>query len=284
MGNDSGQPEAPRRLWTPWRMNYISGGAKESGCIFCNRVHSDDDVASLILHRANHAFVIMNLFPYNTGHVMIVPNAHADSPESLDPASLVEMTSVLPIVLRATRRVLSCQGFNIGMNVGAIAGAGVAEHLHEHVVPRWQGDANFMPILGSAMVIPELIPVTYVKLRAEIHREASATTAANYLVISDDRNRIAASDGKVTHSFALTSDRPVWRAALDDYGSPAAIVGWAGQNRTDGDGGITLALSATPDTNSRLTWHPLDNLPDSITPAERDAVTQMLTQLAPIAD
>ena len=178
MGDDSWQPEAPRRLWTPWRMNYISGGAKESGCIFCNRLHADDDVASLILHRANHAFVIMNLFPYNTGHVMIVPNAHVDSPEALDPASLAEMSSVLPIVLRAIRRVLTCQGFNIGMNVGAIAGAGVAEHLHEHVVPRWQGDANFMPILGSAMVIPELIPVTYAKLRAEIHREAHAARTA----------------------------------------------------------------------------------------------------------
>src|SRR4051794_20451937 len=114
MGDDSWQPEAPRRLWTPWRMSYISGATKESGCIFCNRLHADDDIASLILHRSDHAFVIMNLYPYNTGHVMIVPNAHVDSPEALDSASLAEIGSLLPPILRATSRVLACQGFNIG--------------------------------------------------------------------------------------------------------------------------------------------------------------------------
>ena len=178
MGDDSWQREAPRRLWTPWRMNYISGGAKECGCIFCNRLHADNDVASLILHRANHAFVIMNLFPYNTGHVMIVPNAHVDSPEVLDPGSLAEMSSVLPIVLRAARTSLDLSGIQHRDECRGDPGAGVAEHLHEHVVPRWQGDANFMPILGSAMVIPELIPVTYVKLRAEIHREVHSASIA----------------------------------------------------------------------------------------------------------
>ncbi len=135
-------------LWTPWRMRYVAGADREEGCIFCNRLAEQDDVQSLILHRGERAFVIMNLYPYNTGHLMIVPNAHVASPEDADPEVMREMAALRGPVLRALRRALSPDGFNLGLNVGAPAGAGVADHLHEHVVPRWQGDANFMPILA----------------------------------------------------------------------------------------------------------------------------------------
>lgn len=150
-----------QRLWTPWRMRYIGGDADEAGCIFCNRLTANDDVASLIVHRGEHCFAIMNLYPYNTGHVMIVPNTHVANIDELTAETLTEMALLLPVLTRALRRVLNCDGFNIGLNIGSVAGAGVADHLHEHVVPRWEGDANFMPIIGDTMVLPELIPATY---------------------------------------------------------------------------------------------------------------------------
>lgn len=142
-------------------MRYIGGDAGEAGCIFCNRLTANDDVASLIVHRGEHCFAIMNLYPYNTGHVMIVPNTHVANIDELTAETLTEMALLLPVLTRALRRVLNCDGFNIGLNIGSVAGAGVADHLHEHVVPRWEGDANFMPIIGDTMVLPELIPATY---------------------------------------------------------------------------------------------------------------------------
>src|SRR5690606_22504301 len=118
----------------------------------------------------SHCFVIMNLYPYNTGHVMVVPNRHESDLDHLDEDTLTEMATVLPRILKSLRTVLGCDGFNIGLNLGSVAGAGVADHLHQHVVPRWEGDANFMPILAGTMVIPEMIPVTYAKTRAELIR------------------------------------------------------------------------------------------------------------------
>jgi diadenosine tetraphosphate (Ap4A) HIT family hydrolase len=132
---------------------------------------ADNDVASLILHRGEHAFAILNLFPYNTAHLMLVPNAHVASPVDAPPEALTEIALLLPPTLQALSRALGCQGFNVGLNVGAVAGAGMAEHLHQHVVPRWTGDANFMPIVAATMVLPELLPVTYAKVRAELERE-----------------------------------------------------------------------------------------------------------------
>ena len=138
-------------------MRYIGGGAREDGCIFCNRLAADDDAASLILHRGEHAFVIMNLFPYNTGHVMVVPNTHAADLEQLDESTVVEMATLLPRLLAALRLDLACDGFNIGLNLGSVAGAGVAEHLHQHVVPRWATDANFFPIIAKTKALPQLL-------------------------------------------------------------------------------------------------------------------------------
>jgi ATP adenylyltransferase len=157
------------KLWTPWRMGYV-GGAREAGCIFCDKTAADDDRANLILHRGQHAFVIMNLYPYNTGHVMIVPYAHVSTLATLPAAALAEMTSLLPWITALLERILRPAGFNVGLNIGDVAGAGIAAHLHMHVVPRWVGDANFMPILANTTVMPELIPVTQAKLLAEIAR------------------------------------------------------------------------------------------------------------------
>lgn len=226
------------RLWTPWRMRYVGGGAGEPGCLFCRRLAADDDARSLILHRGRHAFAIMNLYPYNTGHLMLVPNEHAASPEGMAPEALAEMAALVPPTLRSLRRVLGCDGFNLGMNVGAIAGAGVADHLHEHVVPRWAGDANFMPILAATMVMPELIPATYAKARADLARELGGGDRVVCVVLADGAERVLATahgaDWRLPRAVA-TADEPLWRAArrtVESLVGEVDLIGWAGPART----------------------------------------------------
>jgi ATP adenylyltransferase len=225
------------RLWTPWRMRYVTGRSREEGCIFCNRLAGEVDVQSLILHRGAHAFVIMNLYPYNTGHVMIVPNVHVASPEDAAAESLAEMATLRVSVLRALRRALSPEGFNLGLNVGAVAGAGVDDHFHEHVVPRWQGDANFMPILASTMVMPELIPVTYAKLRAEMEREIHGCRSVISVVLTDDQTQILLDNAGRLPRAEADADDPLWLAALRDVQARGAIdtelLGWAGSDHAD---------------------------------------------------
>jgi len=160
-------------------MAYVGRGDEHrDACVFCDRLDGDDDVASLILLRLDHVFVIMNLYPYATGHLMIIPHHHGTAIEDAPPDALAAMASVLPMITRATRRALGCTGFNIGMNAGAVAGAGIADHLHLHVVPRWPGDANFMPVIGQVTVLPEALPATYAKLRLEIARESRPPAGA----------------------------------------------------------------------------------------------------------
>ncbi len=227
--------ESPHRnrLWTPWRMRYIGGDAREDGCIFCNRLAADNDVQSLILHRAEHAFVIMNLFPYNTGHVMIVPNTHAADLEHLDEATMIAMATLLPRVVAALRRDLACDGFNIGLNIGSVAGAGVAEHLHQHVVPRWLGDANFMPILAGTMTIPEMIPATYAKIRAELDREVYGSRRFDIVPVSGGGESVWLHEGEVM-SIDAQPDRPVWRTVIETLGVDGAeVVGWSGAIRAE---------------------------------------------------
>src|SRR5215208_4083752 len=197
-------------------MRYVVGADREEGCIFCNRLGEEDELQSLILHRGQRAFVIMNLYPYNTGHVMIVPNAHVASPEDAEPDVMSEMAVLRGPVLRALRRALSPDGFNLGLNVGAPAGAGVADHLHEHVVPRWQGDANFMPILASTMVMPELIPVTYAKLRAEFAAELeSGNRATNLVIVCGGTYVLVDAAGQLPQVMPFPNE-PIWRAAIRD--------------------------------------------------------------------
>lgn len=242
-------------------MRYVTGGAREAGCIFCNRLAAEDDVGSLILHRGRRAFVIMNLFPYNTGHVMIVPNTHVASPEDLEIETLAEMAALRVSVLRALRRALSPGGFNLGLNVGAVAGAGVDDHLHEHVVPRWQGDANFMPILASTMVMPELIPATYGKLRAELEREIHGYDTLTGVVLSHDRNTILLDERGCLPRSTADSEEPLWRAGLRDAlergASEVEVAGWAGAQRAE-RGELTLWFQAVLPEGI---GSPLDSLP-----------------------
>lgn len=239
-GPDTKNPELSdrERLWAPWRMTYIGKQEPASSCIFCTRLAAGHDRASLILHRGQHAFVIMNLYPYNTGHVMIVPNAHAADLAHVDDATLTDIALMLPLVTRALRRALGCHGFNVGLNIGAVAGAGVADHLHQHVVPRWTGDANFMPILAGTTVMPELIPVTYAKLRAEINRELSAATETGPLAITHVVRSLPAGEIlAVPHNDAWElprtvldpeDDVPVWRAALNELDQGQGLLELAG--------------------------------------------------------
>jgi ATP adenylyltransferase len=293
---DDVAPGDPLRLWAPWRMGYVGGGVAESGCLFCNRLAAGDDVRSLILYRGEHAFVMMNLFPYNTGHVMIAPTQHVPSPEEASDATLAAMTALLRPLLRALRRVLRADGFNIGLNVGAVAGAGVAAHLHQHVVPRWQGDANFMPILASTMVLPELIPVTYAKLRAELQRELSGAgekaTEVTLVVLSNDRSRVllTRTAGKVGLLAAVAGpEEPIWRAAAQALVSldvPADLIGWAGTARADATGPVALTF-ALPAPFSRRAGQRLADLQAAVTTLgtaeDRDAVRHALANLAPEA-
>lgn len=226
------------RLWAPWRMNYIGNQKSPAGCIFCTRLTAGDDRASLILHRGQHAFVIMNLYPYNTGHVMIVPNAHAADLAQVDDATLTEMALMLPRVTRALRRALGCHGFNIGLNIGAVAGAGVADHLHQHVVPRWTGDANFMPILAGTTVMPEMIPVTYAKLRAELARELAGVHETGPFRIAHVVRSVSKGDILVVpHDDAWElprtvvdreDDVPVWRVALNEFDQGQGLLDLVG--------------------------------------------------------
>lgn len=167
--------EGQQRLWTPWRMNYVGGERRPTppGVSIFSAIAADPsrDAENLVLHRGARAFVVMNLYPYNTGHSMVVPYRQVAALDALDAGEMIEIGLLLPWLARVLTTVLRCDGLNIGLNLGAVAGAGVAEHLHWHVVPRWQGDANFMPIVARTTVMPELLPDTWAKLRATMEAD-----------------------------------------------------------------------------------------------------------------
>jgi len=153
------------RLWSPWRMEYIVS-RKGEGCIFCDKMADSDDQANYILHRGETCYVMLNLYPYNNGHLMVSPYRHVPSLEQLEQNELTEMMLLVNRSLKALREAMYPNGFNIGINIGKAAGAGIEGHVHIHVVPRWHGDTNFMPTLSRTRVIPELLEETYRKLKA----------------------------------------------------------------------------------------------------------------------
>jgi ATP adenylyltransferase len=157
-------------LWTPWRYQYITAPDAPSGCVFCNAAANADDRATFIVHRGKRNFIILNRYPYTNGHLMIVPFEHAASLESLDDETLVEMTMLARRMERVLRSIYQPDGMNIGMNLGKAAGAGIAGHLHLHMLPRWTGDTNFMTVTGETRVLPEELSVTWERLRAEIEQ------------------------------------------------------------------------------------------------------------------
>jgi len=152
-------------LWSPWRMNYIQNNKTEEGCVFCNSQQMTDGPKNLIIYRGKSAFVILNLYPYTNGHTMIVPFEHQPSLELLDVETRTEMMELLNHSVVVLKSVYNPQGFNLGANLGEAAGAGIAAHLHMHVVPRWYGDANFMFTIGGTRVMPESLEDTYQKIK-----------------------------------------------------------------------------------------------------------------------
>ena len=154
-------------LWAPWRGEYL-GGPRTPGCFLCDyhQQPPDRDAANYVVYRGAACYVLLNLYPYNNGHLMIAPYAHVASPDNLPVATLTELAQLTALSLQALRRVASPEGFNVGMNLGAAAGAGLADHVHQHVVPRWRGDVNFMASIGNTRVIPEALADTWAKLRA----------------------------------------------------------------------------------------------------------------------
>ena len=153
------------RLWSPWRMEYIVS-SKDEGCIFCDKIADNDDENNHILHRGEKCYVMLNLYPYNNGHLLVSPYRHVPSPEQLEEDELTEMMLMVNRSLKVLRQAMHPNGFNMGINIGKAAGAGIEGHAHIHVVPRWQGDTNFMPALSQTRVIPELLDETYQKLKA----------------------------------------------------------------------------------------------------------------------
>jgi len=152
------------RLWAPWRLSYVTGERPE-GCVFCNHLKQSDEDA-LIVHRGERAYVVLNLYPFGSGHLMIVPTRHVAAPRDLEPEERVELWELLDRSLEAIESALGAQGHNVGFNLGAVAGAGIADHLHMHVVPRWSGDYNFMPVLADIRVMPQYLSETRAALAA----------------------------------------------------------------------------------------------------------------------
>ncbi|HEX2233776.1 MAG TPA: HIT domain-containing protein [Thermoleophilaceae bacterium] len=155
---------AEQRLWAPWRMEYIES-EKSGECIFCAALDSDDDAGKYVLHRGERCFVMLNAYPYTSGHLMVAPNGHVDSLEALDGDTLLELMTLTQRSLGAIGEAYGPEGFNIGVNQGKVAGAGVEDHVHLHVVPRWAGDTNFMPVVGGARVLPQSLADSFEALK-----------------------------------------------------------------------------------------------------------------------
>ncbi|HEX2050266.1 MAG TPA: HIT domain-containing protein [Actinomycetota bacterium] len=158
------------RLWSPWRMQYLAASGDDDGCFLCAASQPVEDDAG-VLHRGDAAFVMLNAFPYNTGHVMVAPVRHVGDLDALEPAERAEIMELTTRAVAVVRAAMDAHGFNVGMNLGRAAGAGVPGHLHVHVVPRWGGDTNFMPVVAHTKVLPEMLDETASKLRPRFARD-----------------------------------------------------------------------------------------------------------------
>ena len=166
-------------LWAPWRMSYIKNVDNTDGeCIFCTKPQEDEDPKNLILFRGKHVFVLMNLFPYNNGHLMVVPYQHTADLLDLPSTTTAELWSNLCLCKQALSDAFHPDAFNIGMNIGRSAGAGIDQHVHMHIVPRWNGDTNFMPVIGKTKVISQGITETYEQLLPHFNATDGSSSAA----------------------------------------------------------------------------------------------------------
>lgn len=150
-------------MWAPWRIEYILG-EKDEDCIFCYKPQEDKDRENLILYRGDRNLVMLNKYPYNPGHVMVAPYKHVSSLDALDDEDLLEHFKLVSRCVEMMKEEMNPEGFNIGINLGRVAGAGIEEHIHTHIVPRWNGDTNFMPVFSDTRVVPEALEATYDKL------------------------------------------------------------------------------------------------------------------------
>ena len=158
-------PLAMDYLWTPWRYAYVSTAEKTTGCVFCSAAKDGDDAKAKIVHRGRHCFVILNTFPYTPGHVMVVPYAHLDELQKLPPEAAGEMMALSQRMESVLRDLYHPDGINLGMNIGKAAGAGIAGHIHMHVLPRWVADANFVSVVCETRVLPEMLEDTWKRMR-----------------------------------------------------------------------------------------------------------------------
>ena len=157
-------------LWSPWRMEYIENSFKEDSCVFCTAQAMEDGPENLIAYRGERAYVILNRYPYTSGHLMVNPFTHVSSLEDLDPETRAAMMELTTQCTTALKNIYRPQGFNIGVNMGEVAGAGVLGHVHIHIVPRWKGDTNFMSSVGGTRVLPEALEVTFERVKNEFQK------------------------------------------------------------------------------------------------------------------
>ena len=155
-------------LWTPWRYAYVTNAQKTAGCIFCDLPQAGDDAKARIVYRGQHCYIVLNTFPYTPGHVMIVPFAHLDELQKLQAEAAHEMMDLSQKTERVLRELYSPDGINLGMNIGKAAGAGVAGHVHMHVLPRWVADANFVSVIGETRTLPETLDMTYARVKGAL--------------------------------------------------------------------------------------------------------------------
>ncbi len=155
-----------KRIWAPWRMKYITEASREKGCIFCKKIKGKKgDKEGLVIARGKRSFVVLNLYPYTNGHLMVAPFRHIASLEKLRKGEIAEMMELTQKAIKALKRCYNPDGFNVGFNLGTAAGAGVKDHIHLHIVPRWAADTNFMPVLCNTKIIPESLEESCLKLR-----------------------------------------------------------------------------------------------------------------------
>ena len=164
------------QLWAPWRMDLIEQGSQK-GCIFCDLPAAAKDRENLVLGRSEHTFAILNRFPYNNGHLMVVPRRHLADIADLRADEYAELGEKLRVAIRLLGAAYKAQGYNVGLNLGQVAGAGIADHVHWHVVPRWNGDTNFMPVLGDTKVMIEHLYASWDRLRPLFEREFTSVKA-----------------------------------------------------------------------------------------------------------
>ena len=156
------------KMWAPWRLEYIQNADKKTeGCIFCDKPKQETDKENLIVHKDEHCFIILNKYPYNNGHLMVVPYEHKSDILDLSDTVLLNIQKVIQKAIKALKNTMEPHGFNIGVNMGRPAGAGIADHIHYHIVPRWHGDTNYMPVLAETKVVSEALDQTWEKLHNE---------------------------------------------------------------------------------------------------------------------